>query len=83
MKSKPIKKIALCIIFLFALILIGIAGINIYMLFGNVQCEAYIPRQENTDNWKCKRLMGFLKITPPGRSKDSKAGLFLDNRKID
>ena len=51
------------------------------MLFGNVQCEAYIPRQENTDNWKCKRLMGFLKITPPGRSKDSKAGLFSDNRK--
>jgi len=44
MKSKPIKKIALCIIFLFALILIGIAGINIYMLFGNVQCEAYISR---------------------------------------
>ena len=53
------------------------------MLFGNVQCEAYIPRQENTVNWKCKRLMGFLKITPPGRLKDSKAGLFLDNRKID
>ena len=32
MKSKSIKKITLCIIFLFALILIGIAGINIYML---------------------------------------------------
>ena len=32
MKSKYIKKITLCLIFLFALILIGIAGINIYML---------------------------------------------------
>ena len=69
MKSKPIKKITLCIIFLFALILIGIAGINIYMLFGNVQCEAYIPRQENTDNWKCKRLMGFLKIKRKNKAK--------------
>ena len=52
------------------------------MLFGNVQCEAYIPRQENTDNWKCKRLMGFLKIkTPLCRPKDGMAGLFSDNRK--
>ena len=32
MKSKSIKKITLCIIFLFALILIGIVSINIYML---------------------------------------------------
>ena len=44
MKSESIKKIVLCIIFLFALILIGIVSINIYMLFSNVQCEAYIPR---------------------------------------
>jgi len=39
------------------------------MLFGNVQCEAYIPRQENTDNWKCKRLMGFLKIKRKNKAK--------------